>query len=41
MLNTTVKYKANEVKREADDLGDPADHDVGEKTHEMRKVMSR
>ena len=34
-----VKYKANELKQEADDLGDPADHDVGETTHGMRKVM--
>jgi hypothetical protein len=35
-----VKYKANEIKQEADDLGDPADHDVDDKTHEMRKVIS-
>jgi hypothetical protein len=34
-----VKYEANEIKREAADLEDPADQDIGETTHAMRKVM--
>jgi hypothetical protein len=29
----------NEIKQEAADLEDPADHDVLEKTHGMRKVV--
>lgn len=33
-----VKYQADEIKHEAADLEDPADHDVGETTHTMRKV---
>jgi len=35
------RYKANEIKQEAADLEDPADHDVAEKTHVMRKLLRR
>jgi hypothetical protein len=34
-----VKYQASEIKQEAADLQDPADHDLGEVTHGMRKVI--
>ena len=34
-----VKYQADEIKHEAADLEDPADNDVGETAHTMRKVM--
>lgn len=32
------KYVTKELKREAADLEEPADHDAGETTHDMRKV---